>query len=405
MATTLTPPTSDTPAEAPARASAPRARRRPAGPARVRTRLTDAMRWLHRVLGLTAGLVLVVTGLTGSALVFRSEIDRALAPHLLRVPPAAERASLQAILDAVARAYPAEPATRVRMPQRADGTYEVWLGAAPARYVYADPYRDGALLGARRPTEFVTGWLFFLHSHLLSGEAGHTVAGVAALLLVAISASGLVAWWPRGGRGAGARWRAALTVARGAGPARATYDLHRAVGFYASALLVLAGVTGASLVFHEAFQRAAYRVTGTVAPPAVPTHVPAPVAGAPSLAADSLLAIAVRAQPGGAISYLYLPTAPGQTFRVRQRLPGEQHPNGKSFVHVEPTTGRVVAVEDGARAPRGARLYSVLYPLHIGVLGGWPTRVLSVATGLSLPLLAASGFLVWRRRGRRARAG
>jgi uncharacterized iron-regulated membrane protein len=44
-----------------------------------------------------------------------------------------------------------------------------------------------------------------------------------------------------------------------------------------------------------------------------------------------------------------------------------------------------------------------LYPLHIGVLGGWPTRVLSVATGLSLPLLAVSGFVVWRRRRKRAR--
>ncbi|GLC28179.1 PepSY-associated TM helix domain-containing protein [Roseisolibacter agri] len=363
------------------------------------------MRWLHRALGLTAGLVLVVTGLSGSALVFREEIDRALNPHLLRVEPTAARAPLQAILDAAARAYPTEPATRVRMPRGPDGTYEVWLGAAPERYVYADPYRDGAILGARRPTEFLTGWLFLVHAHLLSGEAGHTVAGVAALLLVVLSASGLVVWWPRGGRGAGSRWRAALTVARGAGGGRVTYDLHRAVGFYASALLLLAGVTGASLVFHEAFQRAAYWVTGTVAPPAVPSRVSAPTAAVASLPVDSLLARAVRAQPGGVISYLYLPTAPGQTFRVRQRLPGEQHPNGKSFVHVDPTAGRVVAAEDGARAAGGARLYSVLYPLHVGVLGGWPTRVLTVAAGLSLPLLAVTGFLVWRRRARRRHAG
>jgi uncharacterized iron-regulated membrane protein len=111
----------------------------------------------------------------------------------------------------------------------------------------------------------------------------------------------------------------------------------------------------------------------------------------------------VRAQPGGAISYLYLPAAPGQTFRVRQRLAGEPHPNGKSVVHVDPTTGRIVAVEDGTRAPRGARLYSVLYPLHTGVAGGWPTRVLAVLAGLSLPGLAVSGVLVWRRRHRRVR--
>jgi uncharacterized iron-regulated membrane protein len=163
-------------------------------------------------------------------------------------------------------------------------------------------------------------------------------------------------------------------------------------------------VTGASLVFPEAFQRAAYWVTGTRPPAPVPR--PSPVGASPAranLSADSLLAIAERAQPGGAVSYLYLPTAPGETFRVRKRLPGEEHPNGKSFVHVEPTTGRVLAVQDGARASRGERLYSVLYPLHIGVLGGTATRALAGLTGLSLPLLAITGALAWWRRGRRAR--
>lgn len=370
-------------------------------PARARGRgVRDLVRVLHRVLGLAAGLLLVVTGLSGSALVFRSEIDAALNPHLLRVAPSAERAALQPMLDRVRAAYPDEAPTRLRMPQRADGTYELWLGAAPSRYVYADPYRDGSLLGARQPTEFLTGWLFLLHSHMLAGETGNLVAGVGALALVLLSVSGLVVWWPRRAPWhAWRQWRAALTVARGAGAARTVYDLHRAVGFYASALLLLAGTTGASLVFHEAFERAAHWVTAS-APPTrtAPTASPD---GARSLSVDTLLAIAERAQPGGAISYLYFPDAQGQTFRVRKRLPGEQHPNGKSFVHVDPSTGRVLAVENGATAPRGARLYSILYPLHIGVLGGTATRLLAVAVGLSLPLLAITGVLVWRQRGRR----
>jgi uncharacterized iron-regulated membrane protein len=69
-------------------------------------------------------------------------------------------------------------------------------------------------------------------------------------------------------------------------------------------------------------------------------------------------------------------------------------------VHLDPATGRIVALEGGARAARGARLYSVLYPLHIGVVGRWPTRVLAAFAGLSLPVLAVSGVLVWRRRRR-----
>lgn len=369
----------------------------------------DLARALHRVLGLAAGIFLVIAGLSGSALVFRAEIDRALNPHLLVATPAATSpapspAPLQPALERVARLYPGEPVTRVRAPQAPDGTWELWLGDAPTRYVYVDPWR-GTVLGARRPTEFLAGWLFLLHSRLLAGEPGHLVAGVVALLLVALSFSGLVAWWPRRAPWtAWPQWRQAMTVKRGTGAARVTFDLHRAAGFWTSALLLLAGITGASLVFHDAFQRLAHVVTASrPAPRSAPPAAPARPARGPALPVDALLAAARRAQPGGTITYLYLPTAPGQAFRLRQRLPVETHPTGKSFVHVDPFTGRVLAIEDGARASRGERLYSVLYPLHIGVVGGTGTRVLAVLAGLALPLLAVSGALVRRRRVRRAR--
>lgn len=364
--------------------------------------LRDVTRTLHRWLGLVAGVVLVVSGVTGAALVFRAEIDAALDPHLLRVAPADTRAPLQEMVDRVIARHPADPLpARVRMPTHAGGTLEFWMGTAPDRYVYTDPY-TGGLLGARKPTEFLTGWLFLLHSHLLSGELGHTIAGVAALVLMSLSITGIVVWWPRRAPWkAWAQWRAALVVKRGVGAKRFTFALHRAVGFYASVLLLVAGTSGASLVFHEQFEQAAHILMGTrPAPAPVAATSEASAAPAPSLPLDTLLAIAEQAQPGGFISYLYLPTRAGESFRVRKRLPGEEHPNGKSFVHVDPTTGRVLAVEDGSRAPRGARLYSILYPLHIGVLGGTATRLLAVLVGLSLPLLAITGTLVWWRRGR-----
>lgn len=361
-----------------------------------------AARALHRWLGLTVGVLLVVAGLTGSALVFADEIDLALNPRLLRVVPrpGAPR-SLQGALDAVARAYPAEAATRVRMPHDAAGTYEVWLGSAPSRYVYVDPYTS-RVLGARRPTEFLTGWLFQLHAHALGGARGERAVGANGLALAALTLTGLVAWWP--GR---RRLRSAIVVRRGAGRARANYDLHRATGFYASALLLVAALTGASLVFHDTAERVAYAITGTRPSPRAtrPSHASSVRATrGPRPSADALVALAVQRQPGGAISYVYVP-GPGDaaTFRVRQRLPGELHPNGRSTVTLDAWTGRVLRVENGARAPRGGRLYAALYPIHTGAWGGSPSRWLAVAVGVMPTLLAATGTLVWWRR-RRPRA-
>lgn len=358
---------------------------------------------VHRWLGLTAGLVLVVLALSGGALVFREEIDRALNPHLLRVVPAARRAPLQGAVVAAGAAFPGERPSRVRMPRTGDGTYEVWLGPEPSRYVYVDPYR-GTVLGARRPTEFLTGALFRLHTTLFAGSTGAWVAGACALGLVLLGGTGLVGWWP--GRG---RLRPALTVAWRASRKRVLYDLHRSAGFYASGFLVLAGVTGASLVFHDAFRDAIYWLARTpAAPTAARATSPAHLAPLPL---DRLLRAAEQAQPGGTVSYLYLPTGPRDPLRVRKRLPPELHPNGKTFIDVDPRTATVLGVENGATAPLGGRVYSALYPLHIGVVGGTATRVLAVGVAVTPALFFATGLAMWRARrhpraaGSRAPAG
>jgi uncharacterized iron-regulated membrane protein len=404
-ATPLAPASPGTPAPAlPDGAAAERAPRRAGRAARAPRRVAVAV---HRWGGLIAGLVVAVLGLSGSALVFREEIDRALNPHLLVVAappnatgpahpraPSPPRPPLQPALDALAARFPGEPATRLRLPRRPDASVEVWLGAGPTRYAYVDPY-TGRLLGDRRPTEFLTGWLFDLHAHLLAGEAGHQLAGWAAWALVALALTGLRAGWP--GRG---KVRLALTVARGRPVRRRTYDLHRAGGFWTSALLLVAGVTGASLVFHEAFQRALDGLTGSPALASVPRARGATTA--PSLPVDRALAEAARRVPDGVVSYVYLAARGEAPVQVRLRRPSELHPNGKTFVTLRPHTGEVLAVADGPGAPLGSRLYSALYPLHIGTVGGTGTRVVLVGVGLAPAALFATGVLLRRTRRRGA---
>lgn len=352
-------------------------------------------RRLHRWIGLGAGLLLATTGLAGSMLVFREPIDRRLSPELLVVQPGPRRAPLQPMLDAAARAHPAIPLSRVRMPRQADGSYEIWLGGELAdRYVYADPY-TGRILGERGARSFPMGWLFFWHTRLLSGESGERVIGILGVLLFALAVSGIVLWWPR----TRAALRPSLTVTTGRGAKRTNFDLHRAAGFYASWLLLVASVTGMSLVYHEAFLHGLNVVTRSAPTPAAP---PArSTAALPTLPIDTLLAIAERAQPGGAITYIYAAgAAPASTVRIRKRLPGELHQNGKSFVHLDPRTGEVLLVEDGRTAPLGSRLFSALYPIHTGSSLGLPTRLLTMLTGLAPTLLAVTGIGIWWRRRR-----
>lgn len=158
--------------------------------------------WLRRVLfqvhlwtGIGAGLYIVVASLSGSAVVFRREINRALSP--------------------------------VRPVQ------------VPGRRRVSEP-----------PEVRSVTWLVDLHDNLLGGDTGRIVNGAGGVLLTVLGLTGIVIWWP----GVGG-WRRSLGVRRGVGWRRLTWDLHSALGFWALALVLMFAISGTYLAFPDPFQR------------------------------------------------------------------------------------------------------------------------------------------------------
>lgn len=348
---------------------------------------------IHGWIGIAVGALLVVLGLTGSVLVFNHEIDAALNPALRRVAPAGARAPLDSILAAGARAAPGGTVGIVRWPRAADASIELWLDDHGDRIVYVDPY-SARPLGVREATSSLTGLLFRVHTKLLAGPAGERIVGVAAIVLLLMALSGGVLWWrermPLGRR---------LRIHRTGNWKRTNFDVHNSLGIYSAALLALSAFTGASLIFHETYERAIDALTAT--PPPVPPPTVPPHPGLERLPFEEVWSRAERALPGGSISYISLPRRADAPFVVRKRLPGEFHPNGKSLVYVDPYTGAVLRTQDARSGPRGDRIYSALYPLHIGLGFGMATRVLAVFVGLAPAILFVSGILMWRNRRRK----
>jgi uncharacterized iron-regulated membrane protein len=84
-------------------------------------------------------------------------------------------------------------------------------------------------------------------------------------------------------------------------------------------------------------------------------------------------------------------------------LPDEVHPNGLSSVWLDPSTGTVLRATPWHEADAAVRGFELMYPLHIGELGGWVHSLLILVAGLALAFLAGSGPLLWlsRRSARR----
>lgn len=344
----------------------------------------------HMYVGLCVGLLLALMGLTGSMLVFGDELDEFLNPALLSVEQRGERVSIEDVLKSVRQTYPSEKVARIRFPHDREGTYELCFEAkTDARCVYVDPY-SAAVLGSRVPGHSFKGRLISLHRRLLSGAPGETIIGVAGILLLLLSLSGALLWWP-GRRNLARGWTIRWKNSR----YRVNYDLHRIVGICAMLFLSFSALTGAAMVFRPSLERALNRLASVPQPKPKPTST---VVEGQRASLDELIRNADAALSQGELTMINLPATPTAAVVVRKRVAGELHPSGRSLIYLDQYSGQVLLAENALAAPPVTRTFGNLYPLHVGRLGGTGTRLLQVLVGFVPAILFCTGLLMWRSR-------
>lgn len=360
------------------------------------TTLRRVSSWIHLYGGLALGGLLIVISVSGSALVFEDTLNRWLRPDLHHVTPSGERASLDEMMGAVEEAHPEATPWIANLPIAPTEPLVVRLGPeAPS--VYVDPYR-AAVLGERGPHEGLMNTIVGLHVELLAGQTGGLIVGGSGLLLMLLTATGLVLWWPRRLR---RLWRA-LRVSWQEGALRFNYDLHRAGGFYATLFLLLTALTGSAFVFYPTTQQITSTLTASEPwPPSSPTV--SKEKDADSLGTVSyreVMSAATRVLPDAEPTFLYFPQELEAPVTVRLRTPPEWHPNGQSFVYARPSDASILRVDDAREAPWGAQVLQTFYPLHIGAVGGRLVQWLYVVLGLAPAILSVTGTVIWYQRWR-----
>lgn len=387
------------------------------GGAIPRTRTGSLRAWVRRLhlwLGLSLGLIFVLLGLTGSALVFYQDIDRWLHPEV----PASAADGGPGWDDPV---WDRALATvRARWPERQgawrfEATGEA--GPIPARYLPAQREHAGRMTmvwlsadGREVLREAAWGsdamtWLYDLHMALLAGDTGQAVVGGSGLGLGVLLLSGVWAWWPRG------RFGPALRFKRDAVPVRRLYDLHKWAGLLSLPLLVMLVGTGVMLALPGPSDAMLSALIGPVSrPQKVVVPVPAAVAPQSTVSLSTALAAAHRALPQARLAWMEVPGLPSadgarqglqqqRAVMVRVQQPGDpsrRFPH--SYVWIHPMTGDVMAVHDRERLGAAHSINNWLHPLHDASVGGLPLRLLVALIGLAPAALFVTGLVRWCRR-------
>ena len=351
---------------------------------------------LHKIIGLSLGLWVVLNGLSGSILVYQLEIEAALSPDLYFVPSVPATVSYNAMFATVAEAYPDRSVMLVTRDARANNeSYRFILTSPKATLpydedleVFVDP-NTNEIIGARNWLTVVKAIRLF-HTELLGGRIGEVVMGVLTLLLIIAMIAGTVLWWPKNGK-----FGRALQMKRSSPMPRLIRDLHNVSGMYFLIVFAVLCGTGLVIVF-PAQTEALVKPFAEIRPP---LRIFSVSQGDMPLPPDAIVKAVLDAYPGGTINR-YQP-APSSEFAVALLvLPHDKDPTlYTTVVFMDQFTGEFIDRFDPAAQP-AANSFITLWSiyLHDGKLLGPIGRMLVFAAGFAFLSLFVTRLFVWLKR-------
>lgn len=202
---------------------------------------------IHLWLGLALGLYIVVLSLTGSAIVFRRELDAAFGPARPAIDETQRVLSPEELTEFARRAYPDFAVESVGGVQRRSPVVQIGLRQGDETIERVFHAYTGEDLGDPFPwTSRALLWLVTLHDDLLmpADQRGRFWNGIGSILTTILCLTGAIVWWP------GIRhWRRGVSIKWKARWPRFNFDLHSAMGFWFFTMILLWAVTGIYLSF------------------------------------------------------------------------------------------------------------------------------------------------------------
>lgn len=363
-------------------------------------RLLNRATWIkvHLYLALIAGFFFALMGLTGSISVYREELDALLNPRLQVEQPMGKRQSLDKIIAAVQTAHPNRYGVwTLEMPRSPQGMITAWYDKPRETFfelyaplmVSVNPY-TAEVVTSRFWGQTLTTWLLDLHTQLQLDRFGWNAVGVLGLLLSISIGSGVYLWWPG--------WRgilAALRVRHDAGLIRLAFDLHRIIGLFSAAVLLLLAFTGVQLSYPEILTALTgssgmeHGETGrNIISTAQPNNHPVGLEAAEFIARGPF--------PKAELRRVAAPVGDSGIYRINLRQDIEinrRHPY--TTVWVDRWSGHIKEVRDPSEFTSGETFATWIWPMHTGEAFGETGRFIWFLSGIGLFVLYVSGLLRW----------
>lgn len=365
--------------------------------------------WLkvHLYLGLFAGAVFVIIGLTGSLLAFEYPLDEALNADLMTVS-VYDNKTIMPLDDIVAAGLKAVPANgtvlNIDFPRHEQLAYALWFEQAsgnpdfPTRHqIFINPY-TAKVTGQRLLIDFDHIWrnpfkdfILRLHYTLALGEQGMMIVGFIGIGLFFSVLTGLILWYPNKGQ-----LKKALTIKRHASAERFNFDLHKTVGFYSSFILLFAIASGVYLIFPD-YGRGLIKVFSAItATPWGNYKSVVPTGDKTPKTFSQITAITDAYFPDGSYQFITFPQNSDDVYFIGKRTANEvnqHHPYRQLWI--DQYSGNILHTQDASTRTAGDVIDEWIRPLHTGEAFGLTGQLIILVLGLIPSALYVTGFIRW----------
>ncbi|BBE34077.1 hypothetical protein SmB9_17350 [Sphingosinicella microcystinivorans] len=315
--------------------------------------------------------MLFLQALTGTLILFRAELMRVSVSEPSVRPTATFGVPISTMLAAASQSEPGYHAVRLFLPATLRDVAIVQMSGAEGavRYVALDP-ANARVLAAGSIWRFPAEAALQIHYRLIDGRFGMAVVMLNAVVLMIMSTTGMLYWWP-------GRQRLAKGLAiRSASPPRVRLrQWHRSIGVILTPVMLFSATTGLLLILPD---------LAAPAPP-VAAAFPPPTAWAIDRAFNSAIAEFPDACPRD------VRLVAEDRMDVNFRAP-RYNSQAVDVVSVRLSDGSVLQRMPAERNPAP---WLTWLPLHSGTAVGEQGRIVLLIEGLALMILTTTGPLMW----------
>ncbi len=335
---------------------------------------------IHLYLGLSCGILVSISGVTGSMYVWQPEITAALNPKLLKVD-AINTISEENLLKTSLALYEKHKDTvaKIFLPYREQQTISVDYTNGKTLYYHPE---NGIVLGQKSASISFFEDLLKIHRTLGIPEIGKYIVGGSTLLFfLFLLTSGIFLWWKRYKlnfkKGVKIKWKR--------NKKRLNYDIHKSLGIIFFFPLLIVAFSGAYFTY-VTYYKTVFNIVDAVSSNAqTEKNISVDITAVKQLLENPDKVYWLRA--------IYFPKDPNDVYQFRYIKNRFITPGLRKTKELKISqNGKVIKSTDFEGDPLSEQIAAQMYPIHIGEIAGLLGRILVFISGFIPMILFITGL-------------